>query len=969
MALSLGDQSGGGVTETAHDTTVYLSADEQPTLPGGNFAFDAEFSRHNDDLVLRDGVSDDVVVKDYFGLPQQPDLWTEGGHLFPHQLVQKLAGSLTPAQYAATEAVGGADEIGKVATIEGEAWVTRTDGVKENLDGGASIFQGDVLETAGDGILEIIFVDGMEFSMSTNTRITIDEMIYNPEGSEGSSILSVVKGSFVFVTGWIAGTSPDAMEVKTPSGTIGIRGTRVGCRIDSQDGTTACALLEDGNGHVGSLAFTNAADSVVLNQLFETVVALNFNGNLDAQVLSEVQVRSLLGVLYDQAALETDAPPVTKSSGSVFLPPDFDVGNIEGLEALVALGVLDKATATTSIELTRPLSEQDFTLLEDPMPVAAISVDEAIAIGEGAVTGNLGFSATGNSSDSIRIDGLSVTSGGDPAALTSGGDAILTRIENDGQQLVGFVPASGSGPQAGKEIFLLAMDSSAGTFEFTLLEALDHLDPAQSSTADSLELSFAITAQLDVVTVTSRIDVSVLDDAPKAVDNIAAPRLEISGNGNEIPSEDEALPEGTEEGPNGQLGLLIAIDVSTSMNSVMTLANGEQSSRLELAKAAAENLGRKLFEVGSQTGVGVTLSLMVFADGAEALSPLSGFTDFTSFATSVRSVTDANGYPGVNNGTNFFGAVEAIEGVAQQQLISDPSESASNSIYFISDGFVTTGRSVAESGWEDFLTEKGITSIAVAVDPGDESLAPLLDVNSPDQEGDPIILTGVDDLSSDFTGSIQPVSEGNLLLDAQDSNLGLLASDVFGADGFLQLLSLEVDGAVYDYDAGSDQITSDAGVATDGPQLSIQTALGGQFDFDFSTGDYRYQGPEFDHETERFSYQVADGDGDRATAALIVNPDSYSFSLTQHPAGSYTLFGFDPNQDLITISDVLDSDQDGDSDIADLAALGVTLSQNAVTGTVTLQLDSDTSIVLDGIRDSISSLEELDNAVNLALTT
>ena len=51
--------------------------------------------------------------------------------------------------------------------------------------------------------------------------------------------------------------------------------------------------------------------------------------------------------------------------------------------------------------------------------------------------------------------------------------------------------------------------------------------------------------------------------------------------------------------------------------------------------------------------------------------------------------------------------------------------------------------------------------------------------------------------------------------------------------------------------------------------ITINTALGGSFTFDFNTGEYSYtpppQGALRDDATETFTYTIADGDGDTDT--------------------------------------------------------------------------------------------------------
>ena len=106
-----------------------------------------------------------------------------------------------------------AEAIGKVETLEGEVTVTRADGSQEQLAVGDPVFQGDEIAT-GNGSLGVTLADQTAFSMAANGRITLDEMIYDPSAQEGTIALSVSQGLFTFVSGMVAKTDPEALDVK-----------------------------------------------------------------------------------------------------------------------------------------------------------------------------------------------------------------------------------------------------------------------------------------------------------------------------------------------------------------------------------------------------------------------------------------------------------------------------------------------------------------------------------------------------------------------------------------------------------------------------------------------------------------------------------------------------------------------------------------------------------------------------------
>ncbi|HEX3116704.1 MAG TPA: VCBS domain-containing protein [Bradyrhizobium sp.] len=68
------------------------------------------------------------------------------------------------------------------------------------------------------------------FGLSSNARMVLNEMVYDPNGSNNSSLLSLVAGTITFVAGETA--KHGDMKVDTPVATMGIRGTAVLVEID-----------------------------------------------------------------------------------------------------------------------------------------------------------------------------------------------------------------------------------------------------------------------------------------------------------------------------------------------------------------------------------------------------------------------------------------------------------------------------------------------------------------------------------------------------------------------------------------------------------------------------------------------------------------------------------------------------------------------------------------------------------------
>lgn len=111
---------------------------------------------------------------------------------------------------------------------------------------GDLVYQGDVVRTEADGRVGINFTDGTSFNLASNARMVMSEFVYDPNGTQNSTLLKLTKGTFTFVAGNIAKTGD--MKIDTPVATMGIRGTTPHIEI-SDDGTVRFAtLIEEGKG-------------------------------------------------------------------------------------------------------------------------------------------------------------------------------------------------------------------------------------------------------------------------------------------------------------------------------------------------------------------------------------------------------------------------------------------------------------------------------------------------------------------------------------------------------------------------------------------------------------------------------------------------------------------------------------------------------------------------------------------------
>ncbi|MFL6817621.1 MAG: VCBS domain-containing protein, partial [Bradyrhizobium sp.] len=222
-----------GVQARSHVETITKHGGHAPAdaiiVPDAQLLFNGDFKRSGLDLIVsKDG--HDLLLQDYFkGDKRAPLSSPDGAHL-TGDLVSALTGGHT--QFA--QAGGGASVgkvIGHVSKLTGTATATRN-GVSIILNNGDNVEKGDVVQSGSDSTLGITFIDGTVFGLSSNARMVLNEMVYDPNGSNNSSLLSLVAGTISFVAGETA--KHGDMKVDTPVATMGIRGTAVLAEIEFQ---------------------------------------------------------------------------------------------------------------------------------------------------------------------------------------------------------------------------------------------------------------------------------------------------------------------------------------------------------------------------------------------------------------------------------------------------------------------------------------------------------------------------------------------------------------------------------------------------------------------------------------------------------------------------------------------------------------------------------------------------------------
>lgn len=122
--------------------------------------------------------------------------------------------------------LGYAQVAGTVVNLSGPLMAQKANGQVKVLAVRSEVEQGDTLVSEKNTYAQIRFVDNSEITLKPNTTFTVDAFAYDAGKPDGdSAAFTLVKGSLRSVTGLLGKRNKEKFQLKTPSATIGIRGT------------------------------------------------------------------------------------------------------------------------------------------------------------------------------------------------------------------------------------------------------------------------------------------------------------------------------------------------------------------------------------------------------------------------------------------------------------------------------------------------------------------------------------------------------------------------------------------------------------------------------------------------------------------------------------------------------------------------------------------------------------------------
>ena len=222
--------------------------------------------------------------------------------------------------------------IGTVTQQRGAGIVERSN-ERFSSEEGFDIESMDTIIT-DQGRLRLDFVDETRVDVTENSRVVIDEFIYDPNTQQGALGMRATLGAVRYASGAIAANNRQRVNIATPSATISVRGTDFVMVVDEVGGSMITLLPscnDAGLCVVGEIAVETPVGMVIMNQAFQTTVVPHTAMAPREPVILDLPENMLTSMLIVRKTSPYDE--VSESAAPSIDILDFDFLNYNELDA------------------------------------------------------------------------------------------------------------------------------------------------------------------------------------------------------------------------------------------------------------------------------------------------------------------------------------------------------------------------------------------------------------------------------------------------------------------------------------------------------------------------------------------------------------------------------------------------------------------------------------------------------------
>jgi len=214
-----------------------------------------------------------------------------------------------------------AADIGSITELKGAGQVVREDVFQAALQFGIESY--DNVKTA-NGRVGITFLDDSKVRLTEHSQLIIDEFIFDPNPSKSKMALQFASGTARFITGKLATIDKENISIKTPSATIGIRGTDFTVTVDELGRSLVILLPDEFGNSSGEIIVSTAIGQAVLNQPYQATSVSVFESKPSKPVILDITLELIDNMLIVQPPKErlVETENTSQSTSSI-LDTDF----------------------------------------------------------------------------------------------------------------------------------------------------------------------------------------------------------------------------------------------------------------------------------------------------------------------------------------------------------------------------------------------------------------------------------------------------------------------------------------------------------------------------------------------------------------------------------------------------------------------------------------------------------------------
>ena len=220
-------------------------------------------------------------------------------------------------------------DIGSITELKGFGRVVRDNTYEASLSFNINSY--DNVQTS-NGRVGITFLDDSQVRLTEHSELIIDEFIYDPDPSKSKMALQFASGTARFITGKLATIDKQNIFIKTPSATIGIRGTDFTVTVDEL-GRSLVILLPDNDGlPSGEIVVATAMGEVVLNKPYQATTVSMFEAAPTKPVILDLTLELIDNMLIVSKPKENEVAGRQDGGSSSSNVLDIDYLDFDDLE-------------------------------------------------------------------------------------------------------------------------------------------------------------------------------------------------------------------------------------------------------------------------------------------------------------------------------------------------------------------------------------------------------------------------------------------------------------------------------------------------------------------------------------------------------------------------------------------------------------------------------------------------------------